>query len=171
MGGPERSGLYVVVVEVPRRATLEVGALGRQRLEPGAYVYVGSAKRALLARARRHLVRRKARRWHIDYLTSHRVVRPIGVALMANPELDECALNRAVGELVGGCAPIARFGASDCRQACPAHLWFAPRGLSAESIAEGLRTLGTWSVLKRGARSADPAPHSMTMSSPSERTL
>lgn len=37
------SGTYVLLVDVPRAATLEVGALGQLEFAAGAYAYVGSA--------------------------------------------------------------------------------------------------------------------------------
>ncbi|GAB4248561.1 MAG: hypothetical protein Kow00129_09290 [Thermoleophilia bacterium] len=131
------SGVYLLVLEVGTNADtgdpepnaegwaleLKVGALGMVRLLPGRYVYVGSARRNLRARARRHLAREKRIRWHIDYLTASDAVRAVGVVTAAGPA-DECRLSRALAELPGTYAPIPRFGAGDCREGCPAHLWF-----------------------------------------------
>ncbi len=56
----------------------------------------------------------------------------------------ECALNRAVGRLLiaaeAGAAAVPRFGAGDCRQGCPGHLWYTPGRVRLADLAalEGL---------------------------------
>ncbi len=47
---------------------LEVGALGKVKFRPGYYTYVGSGRKNLAARIRRHRRKDKKLRWHIDYL-------------------------------------------------------------------------------------------------------
>jgi len=69
----ERPATYVLVVLVKCFEELNVGSLGQQTIEPGIYLYVGSARGfgGLKARLRRHISRDKKMRWHIDYLTAH----------------------------------------------------------------------------------------------------
>jgi Uri superfamily endonuclease len=98
---------------------LRVGALGEVCLEPGWYLYVGSARRHLEARLRRHLRREKRRRWHIDYLLAGESlkIKEIWVA-------EESAECRLAGSLLARpeiTIPRPRLGASDCR--CPAHFF------------------------------------------------
>ena len=95
-----------------------VGALGRQRLRAGRYLYIGSAQRALAARLERHFRRRKKKRWHIDYLTAARGVRVDGVLVWERGRAAECKIAREVGRIWS--TPIVGFGASDCK--CQAHL-------------------------------------------------
>jgi len=105
-----------------RPLRLRVGALGELTFEPGYYAYVGSARRGLAPRLRRHL-RRKAKkmRWHVDYL--RRGAEPVAAAAWTGRRADECALSRSVAALCAGSVP--RFGSSDCR--CPSHLHYFPR--------------------------------------------
>lgn len=46
----------------------EIFIKDRWVLEPGLYVYVGSAMNDLALRVSRHLRKRKKKHWHIDYL-------------------------------------------------------------------------------------------------------
>jgi len=117
--GSGAGGTYTLLVELAAPATIEVGALGEHRLDPGSYAYTGSALGAGgFARVDRH--RRTARgdhdvrHWHVDHLLGHpdaridRVVRSVGAEV-------ECAV---ADRLPAG--PIDGFGASDC--GCESHL-------------------------------------------------
>lgn len=106
---------YRLMIEVDRDLLIRVGALGHQRFPRGRYVYVGSARRGLEARVRRHLAKLKRMRWHIDYLLSADGVRVIGVDRSARPECEVC-------RATGGAVPVPGFGASDCRAGCVSHL-------------------------------------------------
>ena len=113
--GLPRGGVYVLVVRVAAPRRLRVGRLGRRSFAPGWYCYVGSAQRGLGARLQRHARRRKARHWHIDWLT---VVGEVVAAWVMEAERSaECRMAAALacrGEVVSG------FGDSDCR--CGGHL-------------------------------------------------
>ena len=106
---------YQLLIDVPLPQRLTIGRLGTFEFAPGRYVYTGSAKRNFEARIARHLSREKALRWHIDYLLLAPGVRIIEVKRSRRAE---CALNRSVN----GQIPVVGFGASDCREACGAHL-------------------------------------------------
>ncbi|GAB7008519.1 GIY-YIG nuclease family protein [Halorubrum trueperi] len=118
-GGSDAIGTYTLLVDLRVSATIEVGALGERRFEPGPYAYTGSALGAGgFSRVDRH--RRTARgdhdvrHWHVDHLLGHpgaridRVVRSVGVDV-------ECAV---ADRLPSG--PADGFGASDCD--CRSHL-------------------------------------------------
>ncbi|EMA41026.1 GIY-YIG nuclease family protein [Halobiforma nitratireducens] len=131
-------GTYVLVLEVDRETTIEVGALGELSFAAGAYAYVGSAfGPGGFSRVERHgeLARgeRDARHWHVDYLLGNPATTIETVARF--PEQDrECELAaRLPGE------PVEAFGASDCD--CPAHLLSAPDG-ETEPVLETLRAAG-----------------------------
>ena len=101
------------------KAQFQVGALGEVILEPGCYLYVGSAQRNLEARLRRHRRPEKRRRWHIDYLLT-------GDAftikeIWAGEGMAECRLAANLLTLPEITIPKPRLGASDCR--CPAHFF------------------------------------------------
>ena len=119
-------GLYLVLLEAAAPVEVTVGKLGTFDFPAGRYVYVGSARRGLRARAGRHLRREKPLRWHIDYLTTHPGVRAIGAALVAAPprRLTECRLGQGVRRALGARPVVPRFGAGDCRSGCAAHLWW-----------------------------------------------
>ncbi len=113
--GARDAGLYLLILQVPREARLEVGNLGRRVLSPGFYVYTGSARRGLGQRIARHLRLRKRLHWHVDFLRaqSSRVR-----AFPIRSSSGECALAAEVARI--GCELIPGFGSSDCR--CPGHL-------------------------------------------------
>lgn len=132
-------GSYVLLIEVPRAASLEVGALGEREFDAGAYAYVGSAfGPGGFARIDRHreLARgeRETRHWHVDYLLGHPATTLEDAITF--PDADrECEL---AGLLPG--EPVPAFGASDCD--CPGHLLAAPDSdvvLEAATAAGGVR--------------------------------
>ncbi len=120
-GGAD-AGVYLLVLELAAPWCGRVGRLGAVHLPAGWYVYVGSARRSLRARVRRHLRRCKPRRWHVDWLTTAPSVYARS-ALLVTDGTAECALARRVAALPGAAAPVPGFGASDCRSGCPAHLF------------------------------------------------
>ena len=67
---PPDPGSYVLVLRCDIGGGLKVGALGELRLEPGFYLYVGSAlgPGGLRARLRHHWCHSARPHWHIDYL-------------------------------------------------------------------------------------------------------
>jgi Uri superfamily endonuclease len=139
------SGLYILVIRLRRAALVRAGALGTFPLEPGWYLYVGSARRALRSRVARHASRGKPLRWHVDHLTERREARVVAALLLPGTRRTECSLSRAVGRLPGMSAPVRRFGASDCKARCPAHLWYSRTRIEldvlVESFPQGVREL------------------------------
>lgn len=115
------AGVYQLWVRLRRSVRLRVGSLGAIRLSAGMYVYTGRASRALPARVRRHVNGGERRHWHIDYLLAAKAARIERVELASTNPNDECRINAATGRRAV-CA-VLRFGASDCRSGCPAHLW------------------------------------------------
>ncbi len=119
-------GTYLLCFRVEEPLRLSVGRLGEHLLEPGVYVYVGSAfgPGGLGARLRRHLRREKRVHWHIDHLT---VKAPVsGVIAVKWARLEA----RWAGRLCHHpetSMPIAGFGAGDARPGeCKAHLFAMP---------------------------------------------
>ena len=106
---------YQLQFELARPIRRVIGRLGEFDFPAGRYRYTGSARRGMEARIARHLRTQKALRWHIDYLLGGPGVHITRVIRSAR---EECALNQAAP----GVAIVPRFGASDCRRGCRAHL-------------------------------------------------
>jgi sugar fermentation stimulation protein A len=111
-------GIYHLILHLDQQATIRVGRSGRFAFPAGCYIYTGSAMGGIEARVARHRRRRKALRWHIDYLLKK--ARVVEVVAIPTRERIECARNQAVLSLPGASVVAPRFGASDCR--CAAHL-------------------------------------------------
>lgn len=128
---PDRSGTYVLILRLPRLATIGVGRLGRFPFPAGWYAYAGSAHGpgGLAARISRHLRLPKPLHWHVDYVRAY--ARPVEVWYTIGNQKRECTWARALSGLPGASIPVPRFGASDCH--CPAHLihFTAPLHLAA----------------------------------------
>ncbi|MDP6876173.1 MAG: GIY-YIG nuclease family protein [Alphaproteobacteria bacterium] len=120
---PNGPGAYALLIRLPRRLKLSVERLRHPVLDPGCYVYCGSARGpgGLAARVGRHLRRDKALRWHVDYLTASGRI----IDVICRPDGSECALVRHYGQLPGVSTPVPGFGSSDCRQ-CKSHLLLVP---------------------------------------------
>lgn len=118
------SGSYALFINVSRKINLRPEK--QWTLDPGNYVYAGRASRGLPARVARHKKRNKLIRWHIDWLTTQRSVTCKNIIILPEHPEQECAIVRALMNLPTPSAPIARFGSSDCREGCPAHLIMIP---------------------------------------------
>jgi len=113
----ERPATYVLVVLVKCFEELSIGSLGLRTVEPGVYLYVGSARGfgGLKARLRRHLSRDKKMRWHIDYLTAHPCTEVYGaIALYHEKSVKlESAAAEALRKCRGFAPAIRGFGSTD----------------------------------------------------------
>ena len=112
-------GAYLLVLENDRPQVVSVGSLGRLRLHPGFYVYVGSGMGALRARTARHYKKTKKRFWHIDYLTPEHV-QPRRLYLIRGTDRTESALAKRLKPLAS--TTVRGFGSSDSRD--DSHLFF-----------------------------------------------
>lgn len=111
-------GSYVLLLRLAQGRSIQAGCLRDTYFPAGHYAYVGSAMRGLIPRIKRHLVKDKKARWHIDYLRREAAVS--GVIVCESEERTECAVARGLALRL---REIPGFGASDCR--CPSHLFFA----------------------------------------------
>lgn len=112
------SGSYLILLHIPRALRVSVGSLGEIPFATGYYLYVGTARRALTKRVGRHLRKRTALHWHIDYLKEH-ADRCTAIPIRSSTPLEH-ELAGAVGRIADGC--VTAFGSSDCD--CPGHLFF-----------------------------------------------
>ncbi|HID50228.1 MAG TPA: GIY-YIG nuclease family protein [Chromatiales bacterium] len=110
---PDCAGTYVLLLEACRWHKLPIGRFGQLVLEPGCYLYVGSAfgPGGLRARVGRRLQRGKPLRWHIDYLREH--TRLVAVWYACDEQVREAAWVGAVAGMGGITVPLPGFGATD----------------------------------------------------------
>ncbi len=104
----ENRGAYLVLLELERRTLISAGAR-EWELEPGMYIYVGSAMTSLSERVGRHLRYEKKKHWHIDYLRQES--RVLAALLLPSDVKMEEELSRFVSKYGEG---VKGFGASDC---------------------------------------------------------
>ncbi len=134
----KESGTYALVIALDAGLSLRVGKLGVYSLQPGYYVYVGSALGGLSGRVRRHLRLEKRLHWHVDYLLQEASVAQVWYAL--GQDKLECVWNVIVKDLPGAESSIPGFGASDCE--CSSHLTYFPAAPPFELFAEKLSQSG-----------------------------
>lgn len=126
-------GSYALLLTAKgRRDRLAIGARGALSLEPGHYVYLGSAfgPGGLGARLRHHLNEPRRLHWHIDYLRS---ACELQGAWLASADRDlEHAWATSLLALPQSRLPMPGFGSSDCQ--CSAHLVVIPAAVSWKKI-------------------------------------
>ena len=116
------SGTYALLLGAASSVTVEVGALGAVELEPGAFVYVGSAfgPGGLAARLRRHVQPRKSSpHWHVDYLRAALSLH--GAWISPDENRHECTWAQSIARLESSSVPLSGAGASDCL--CSTHFF------------------------------------------------
>jgi len=119
-------GTYALILECAVRAGLRIGRRLRMDTEPGYYIYVGSAfgPGGVRARVSRHLQRKKAKRWHIDFLRESVTFREVWFTHA--PEHLEHVWARIFQDMAG-VFPVEGFGSTDCK--CRSHLFRTPERL------------------------------------------
>jgi Uri superfamily endonuclease len=113
-------GTYALILQNYSNDRVQIGHWLRIDLEPGYYIYVGSAfgPGGVQARVLRHLRKTKTRHWHIDYLSEF--VSPFGVWYSHESEHLEHRWAQALCN-IKGISPVHGFGCSDCK--CYSHLF------------------------------------------------
>lgn len=116
-------GTYALIMRNGLAATIQVGRWGAINIEPGYYIYVGSAfgPGGVRARVLRHCRKEKARHWHLDYLSG--MLSPVRVWCSYQRTKLEHRWAQAVAKMTS-VQPIKGFGCSDCL--CDAHLFASP---------------------------------------------
>jgi Uri superfamily endonuclease len=127
---PTRSGAYALQLSIHDAHIVKVGQLGTFHFLPGEYIYLGSALGpvGLRARLEHHIQNRSGKppHWHIDFIKS--VAEVHCICLLEYMEGDqvhkpiECLWSQELSRLPESSIPASRFGASDCRSGCVAHL-------------------------------------------------
>ena len=109
------------------------------QLQPGYYVYLGSAlgPGGLRARIAHHQKPSSRPHWHIDYLRAH--TRFHCVWFSYSPRRREHQWARAAQRMSGAKIPLFGFGASDCD--CRSHFYFFKGFPLRISFRRGLESL------------------------------
>lgn len=117
-------GTYALVLTPRGTGTIRIGQLGGLQLQPGFYVYVGSAfgPGGIRARLTHHLHPSPRPHWHIDYLKAHANVAEVWCCYARRSLEHKWA--RKLGMQPGASIPLAGFGSTDCN--CESHLYFFP---------------------------------------------
>lgn len=136
MGDGEKvRGAYALVVELADRLAVAPGGRPGGVLDPGFYLYAGSARGpgGIAARLVRHFRRGKTLHWHIDRLTE------VAASLSAHafPDGYECAIVEKLRRMDGVRVPVPGFGSSDCRR-CQSHLLQLPTRLASHEAVASL---------------------------------
>ena len=118
----------MLVLRCLTRQRVAVGRAGEYDLQPGYYLYVGSAfgPGGLRARLERHARLEKRLRWHIDYLRA--VLHFEEAWYTVSDRQVECDWAAQLAAIRGITTPFAGLGASDCR--CFSHLFYLARSPS-----------------------------------------
>jgi Uri superfamily endonuclease len=132
-------GTYALVLSSSIASPVRIGKLGSLQLQPGCYVYVGSAHGpgGLRARLGHHLGSSSRPHWHIDCLRAH--ANPEEVWYCYDPRPWEHHWAKCIGMQPGASIPLTGFGASDC--ACDSHLYFFKVRPSRAAFARSLRAI------------------------------
>ena len=137
---PRSPGTYLLILHCTQRDDLRFGVRGRMRLQPGYYLYTGSAfgPGGLHARLGRHLAGNGKCRWHIDYL--RQVTDPLGAWYVSDARVEhDWALTLA--QLPGILPAQPGFGSSDCN--CATHLFYSTQPPEPEEFS---RVMGNMAV-------------------------
>lgn len=111
---------YRLYIDLPVDRTITVGKLGTFLFKKGVYIYVGSAKKNIFHRIKRHLKQVKTNRWHIDYVREYGDL--FYYETFENKE--ECTLTSETIQTFNGQCPYRKLGSSDCH--CVSHLIYCP---------------------------------------------
>ena len=120
-------GSYIVVIHLPEKAYIQIGALGEICFNKGYYLYIGSAMakvgpNTLENRIKRHVSEHKNKKlfWHIDYLLANKISLVTMIYLVPTILRLECIISKEISEVSDNY--IKDFGSSDCQ--CPSHLYY-----------------------------------------------
>jgi Uri superfamily endonuclease len=120
VGIAREAGTYCLILRADKPQRIQVGRWGMLDVQPGYYLYVGSAfgRGGVNARVSRHCRETQARHWHVDYL------RDVAVPVEVWCGYDSRDLEHRWAELLAGMCGVSSvpgFGCSDCK--CESHLF------------------------------------------------
>jgi len=114
------NGAYILVMKLNSNKNIRVGSLGKLEFKKGFYCYVGSAigRTTIENRCKRHLIKNKKMKWHIDYLRKE--VEIVNIFAIPSRRKIECKIARKILKKADSFIP--KFGSSDCN--CKSHLFY-----------------------------------------------
>ena len=138
MSLPPQPGTYALVLSCKATDNVQIGRLGDLALQPGVYVYVGSAfgPGGLAARIKHHQRIASRPHWHIDYLRA--ACDLVEVWFTTGKTRREHVWAKTVARLPGAEVPLPGFGSSDC--GCDTHLFRFQRQPTAEQFRKSVRS-------------------------------
>ncbi len=127
-----RPGTYILLLKSVVYAGISIGKLGRLQIEPGYYLYAGSAfgPGGLSARLSHHLKRSLHPHWHIDYLRQQGEIQEVWFTYDAFKWEHQWA--DFLQSLPSVQIPMPGFGSSDCR--CISHFFYTTMPPSFEAF-------------------------------------
>jgi Uri superfamily endonuclease len=139
MGLEPKPGTHALVLSCSADSDIQIGRLGTMRLQPGCYVYLGSALgpgglRARIAHSQKPSL---GPHWHIDYRRAHTKMQCVWLSYGARRREHQWA--RAMQTISRAKIPLLGFGASHCD--CRSHLYFSKCCPSRMSLQRGLESL------------------------------
>ena len=139
---PNLPGSYVIVGNLASEVDFAIKSLANLHFVPGIYCYCGSAygPGGLRARIKRHLTKNTKKFWHFDYFKGYLDI--IEIWWQAGGENDECKAARLLADEAQADVPVKGFGASDCHNACQAHLVYFPNGTYLDTVFQNLSQHG-----------------------------
>jgi len=121
-------GVYTLIIFLYADTSLRIGKLGTHLFPCGTYTYTGSAMGigalSLENRIKRHLRKDKKIKWHIDYLLNSSNAQIQAVIYAEAREKFECKVSKEIEKLRVAQVLVRKFGASDCKEGCHAHLHY-----------------------------------------------
>lgn len=141
-------GTYALVLKSNTTTTIQIGRWGYLKINPGYYIYIGSAfgPGGVSSRVSRHCRLSKSKHWHIDYLREF--TKPLFAFYSDEPVRLEHEWANALNN-VKGISSISGFGCSDCH--CESHLFFTAKK---PELSEFVQVVGsdvkTWKCEKEG---------------------
>ena len=146
MASDHKTGTYLLILQNHSVQDIQIGRLGNLTVQPGFYVYVGSAfgPGGIPARTAHHKNRQQRLHWHIDYLKKKSELLEIWFSL--DPVRREHQWAEIVRQTPEIQMPMDGFGASDCQ--CATHLFYSKSKPDIKYFREQMHSLptGTYSV-------------------------
>ena len=144
VGIAREPGTYLLILRADSSQRIQVGRWGMLDVQPGYYLYVGSAfgPGGVNARVSRHCRETQARHWHVDYL------RDVSVPIEVWCGYGSRDLEHRWAEILAGMCGVSSvpgFGCSDCK--CESHLFTSPGKPDFERFADvGVTDPEVWPV-------------------------
>lgn len=117
-----KPGTYALLLSSATDTAIRIGQLREMRLQPGYYVYVGSAlgPGGVRTRLAHHMRPAQRPHWHIDYLRTRTTLE--GAWCCYGRKSRECRWARRFALMPSASVPLPGFGSSDCE--CKSHLFY-----------------------------------------------